>query len=379
MRLRSTLHGPRRPTGLAPARLVLLTGLAVRAIAFAAGEREFTYQNPIEGGPRWIRDPFIIRVGDGYLMTGTHKEPGKEGPAAWPGFKLWSSDDLLHWRDEGFLLKNEDIPWGGTRLWAPEIRFHPQRRAYYLTYNVRWSRTGRQGSGLAVADDVRGPYRNLTPEAPLAESNDASLFFDDDGRTYLLQSSITICEVDLDRVKVVGAKKRVLAPEPEGAWDSRIIEGPNMVKIKGTYYLFWSATGWGYTIGYATARNVWGPYVKHPKNPIYGAAGPEHENKLNEPPDCPFDEVGHGSLFMGPDGRWWLSSHGYGYEPGPFRDPRLCIDPLHFNPQTGEFSARLTWTPQTIHIEPANAPARKMSRMRSGRRSTYLPTATTSG
>ena len=45
-----------------------------------------------------------------------------------------------------------------------------------------------------------------------------------------------------------------------------------MVKINGTYYLFWSATGWGYTVGYATAKNVWGPYVKHLKNPIYGAA-----------------------------------------------------------------------------------------------------------
>lgn len=146
----------------------------------------------------------------------------------------------------------------------------------------------------------------LTPAEPLAQSNDASLFFDDDGRTYLLQSSITICEVDLDQVKVVGEKKRLFVPAEEGAWDSRIIEGPNMVKINGTYYLFWSGTGWGYTIGYATAKDVWGPYVKHAKNPIYEAAKPGYESKLNEPQDCPFDEVGHGSLFAGPDGRWWL-------------------------------------------------------------------------
>jgi hypothetical protein len=322
----------------------------VQAMVSAAAAREFTYQNPIKGGPNWIRDPFIIWAGDRYFMTGTYKEPSKDGPAAWPGFKLWSSEDMLYWKDEGLLLRNEDIQWGDVRLWAPEIRFHPQRRKYYLTYNVQWNKTGGQGSGLAVADSVRGPYTNLTPGEPLAQSNDASLFFDDDGHMYLLQSSITICEVDLDQVKVVGEKKRLLVPAEEGAWDSRIIEGPNMVKINGTYYLFWSATGWGYTVGYATAKDVWGPYVKHAKNPIYGAAKPGYENKLNEPPDCPFDEVGHGSLFAGSDGRWWLSSHGYGYEPRPFRDPRLCIDPLKFDPATGEFSAKLTWTPQTIRI-----------------------------
>jgi hypothetical protein len=338
------------------AAILLVTGFACQALVLVAAAGEFTYQNPIEGGPRWIRDPFIIRVGERYFMTGTYKEPGKDGPAAWPGFKLWSSDDLLHWKDEGFLLANDDIKWGDMRLWAPEIRFQPRQRKYYLTYNVQWRKTGRQGSGLAVADDVRGPYRNLTPGAPLVESNDASLFFNDDGRTYLLQSSITICEVDLDQAKVVRPKRRLLVPEKEGAWDSRIIEGANMVKIDGTYYLFWSATGWGYTVGYATARDVWGPYVKHPKNPIYGAAKPEYESKLNEPPNCPFDEVGHGSLFQGPDGRWWLSSHGYGYEPGPFREPRLCIDPLNLDPATGEFSAKLTWTPQTIRMPSASEP-----------------------
>ena len=350
---RSRIHPWNTVAFLTRACLICLAALTVHTLPSAAVAGEFTYQNPIAGGPRWIRDPFIIRAGDRYFMTGTYKEPAQDGPAAWPGFKLWASDDLLHWKDEGFVLRNEDIPWGDTRLWAPEIRFHPQRGKYYLTYNVRWNKTGRQGSGLAVADDVRGPYVNLTPDEPLAQSNDASLFFDDDGRTYLLQSSITICEVDLDQVKLIRPKKRLLVPAEEGAWDSRIIEGPNMVKVNGTYYLFWSATGWGYTVGYATALDVWGPYVKHPANPIYGAAKPEYENKLNEPPDCPFDEVGHGSLFKGPDGRWWLSAHGYGYEPGPFRDPRLCIDPLNFDPGTGQFSAKLTWRPQTIRMSAA--------------------------
>ena len=198
-------------------RMGLIAGFVFQALVLSAAAGEFTYQNPVENGPRWIRDPFVIRVGDGYFMTGTYKEPGEDGPPAWPGFKLWSSDDLLHWKDEGFLIRNEDIKWGDVRLWAPEIRFHRQRRKYYLTYNVQWDKTGRQSTGLAVADEVRGPYTNLTRDEPLAQSNDASLFFDDDGRTYLLQSRITICEVDLDQVKVTGPKKRLRIFKYNGA------------------------------------------------------------------------------------------------------------------------------------------------------------------
>ena len=76
-------------------RMMLITGFACQALVLVASAGEFTYQNPIEGGPRWIRDPFIIRASERYFMTGTYKEPGKNGLAAWPGFKLWSSDDLL--------------------------------------------------------------------------------------------------------------------------------------------------------------------------------------------------------------------------------------------------------------------------------------------
>jgi len=303
-----------------------------------AAAKSLTYQNPISGGPARIRDPFILRVGDKYYLTGTTSNVGIE---------LWSSDDLLAWnKHEGYLIKNADVPWFQNNLWAPEIC--ERQGKFYLTWNGRVENAARQGVGLAVADRPEGPYKNLTPDKHLALGNDASLFIDDDGKAYLLQTGITICQVDLDNARLLTDQVRVLTPGPERAWDDRINEGPCMIKKNGTYYLFWSATGWGYYVGYAAAKNIWGPYAKNPANPIYGAAKEPWERIANEPLDCPFDEVGHGSPFLGPDGRYWLSCHGYSRRPGPYQNPRLCIDPMNFDEKTGALTAMLTWTAQTV-------------------------------
>jgi beta-xylosidase len=198
---------------------------------------------------------------------------------------------------------------------------------------------------------VGGPYEVLTKDEPLIEVNDASLFMDTDGRTYLLQTGITICEVDPDSARVLHDKVKVLLKNPEdGHWNSRINEGPCMLKKNGVYYLFWSATGWGYHVGYATSTQIYGPYKMNFNNPIYGASHPQYEAVSGEAEVCPFDELGHGTVFKGPDNRWWIASHGYSIEDSPYRKARLCIDPLNFNEETGEFTATPTWTEQRVVI-----------------------------
>ena len=332
-----------------------ISPLAQAAVRFETGVETFRYQNPIAGGPERIRDPFILPLDGRWYMTGTYWED-EGGARRWPGVMLWSSDDLLDWRQEGIILENASVPWFSERLWAPEILFHPHRNRFYLTFNGLSHEAERQCVGLAVADRVTGPYTLLTADEPLTCVNDASLFLDDDGRTYLLQTGITIAEVDLDAAKLLHHKVKVLSGNAEdGHWDSAINEGPYLIKQNGVYYLFWSATGWGYHVGYATSREIYGPYTPHFRNPVYGASKPAFEAVSGEHPDNPFDELGHGSPFRGPDGRWWLSSHGYSHEEGPYRAPRLVIDPMDFHQETGEFTATPSWTPQTV-IVPTDAP-----------------------
>ncbi len=355
----------RRPV-LLPA--VLLLACAVPRLPAASPPASFTWKNPIVTGPDWIRDAFIIRVGDRYYLTGTRVILSeKENTRRWPGFFLWSSDDLLHWKEEGLLIRNEQIRWSDRNFWAPEIRWHPRRKKFYLCFNANQAKGNerlRMGMGLAVADAVTGPYTLLTPDAPITDNNDASLFFDDDGRDYVVQTGFNLAEIDLDNARLLSPKRKILAGGPPGSWDAAaaINEGPVLLKINGTYYYFWSCTGWGYFVGYATAKTVWGPYSKAAHNPIWGAAQPKWREAAGQPADLPFTEVGHGTPFIGPDGRLWISGHGHvlqGGAPYPYNAPRICFDPLHGNPDTGEFRAQLSWTTQTIHYDPASPAIRR--------------------
>jgi xylan 1,4-beta-xylosidase len=333
-----------------------------------ARQAEFRWSNPATNGPAWIRDAYILRVDDRYYMTGTKRISNTEdGPPRWPGFYLWSSDDLQNWREEGCLVSNEQVKWGDRSFWAPEIRWHPARRKFYLCFNVRQSRPEeklRMGMGLAVADKVTGPYTLLTPDAPLTDNNDTSLFFDDDGKDYVVQTGFNLAQIDLDTLKLVGEKRRVFAGGGAGEWDdvSKINEGSTLLKVNGTYYYFWSCNAWGYFVGYATATNIFGPYTKNPNNPIWGASKPEFRTAARQPADLPVNEVGHGTPFVGPDGRLWISGHGHWIGGGgkyPYDQPRLWFDPLHFDPLTGEFTASFSWTPQTIRYRAGGGAERR--------------------
>ncbi|MCD7797626.1 MAG: hypothetical protein LUG95_08605 [Clostridiales bacterium] len=64
---------------------------------------EFRYKNPISVDTvKNIRDPFIIFENGKYYLTGS-TPPYWDGKSN--GVMLWSSDDLLHFKEEGFILK----------------------------------------------------------------------------------------------------------------------------------------------------------------------------------------------------------------------------------------------------------------------------------
>ena len=336
-----------------PLKLLLMTLLAAAALtgcqssAPLEGDAVFTWHNPVRGGPDWIRDPTILKVGDTYYMTGTYmdRRVPETDPEAWPGIKLWSSSDLKRWREvPGFLVRNEQFTWADTLLWAPEIFAHGGK--FYLTFSAQDTSGAcdKQSLAVAVAGSITGPYEVLTPDQPFLCGNDTSLFADDDGRIYALQTGITATEISLEPLAVIGEQTQVIADaETPGAWDSAINEGPFMVKRDGTYYLFWSGTARGYEVGYATAEHVRGPYTKYEHNPIYGACRAEFREACAQPADNPFREVGHGNPFTGPDGALWLSSHGIG---GRYEEPRLVLDPLHFDEVTKRFSGEVSYTPR---------------------------------
>ena len=361
-------------------RRCLLLLLALLPTALSAAPAEFTWQNPLPvgvSGLDGLRDPFILREGGTWYMTGTSKpfftlNYEKMGPP--PGVPLYSSADLKTWKFEATILPRVEGAWYYDNFWAPEIHAKdtPSGRHFYVTCGCNQETKGipgdRRGVVLAVADTITGPYRVLTPDGPLIGGNDADLFTDDDGQDYLFLSGVQCVRVDLENGKTIGEPWGCFGGGASEDWDTGPgigHEGPEAIKIGDTYYCFYSSWGRGYEVGYATAKDLHGPWTKGPENPIYGAQWEvyckRYHKEYTQEPDVPYNAAGHGQPFIGPDGKWWLSVH-YGLKQPPpsaagyhgWTQPGY--DPLVF--ENGVFKrVQPTWTPQRVPL-PDDAPAR---------------------
>ncbi len=300
----------------------------------------WTYHNPNKQVP--LRDACILPDQGRYYVVGTCEPFWESDPLPNPGVKLYSSDDLNEWHYEGLLIDAAELPedvWYKDRFWAPEL--HHIRGRYYLTFNSRnQSREHRHhhACGVAVADQVTGPYKVLNHDEPLTPwpSNDLTLFEDDDGKVYAVFNNgwtdihhIYVAELDLEAMRLIEEPVKLISQEP-GTWDGGGIEGAYVVKVDDIYYMFYSSWTYGYAVGYATATDIRGPWTKSPENPLFGALrdrGGVRYGKKIEDPEFPYWEIGHNAVFRGPDGRHWISCHAYlkGAEL-----PAMLIDPVEF-------------------------------------------------
>lgn len=270
------------------------------------------YKNPIcKEVVTNIRDPFIIYDDGKYYLTGTT-------PPYWSGenngVMLWESDDLLNWREIGYIIpssvaKNDD--WFRDYWWAPEI--HKKNGKFYITVNCRNEDIGvGQNPLIAVSDKIDGEYTILNRDEPFFTAqkqakgicigdhgNDANLFTDDDGKTYIstcCYEGIHICEIDLDTCKLIGDEVLMIAQEKEG-WDTKN-EGSFVMKRNGIYYCFYSSFTRSYEVGVAYAKDIKGPWIKDENNPIIT---PENVDGLIH--------SGHNCIFRDADRRYLTSYH----------------------------------------------------------------------
>jgi len=169
-----------------------------------------------------MRDHCIIKVDGQWFCTGTSL-PVWTGPN--PGVRLLVSDDLIHWRQHSWLIDASklppDCPYNG-RFWAPEI--HYIKNKYWLTVNSG-KVTDEDPKGmkthsiwLFVSDRVTGPYKLLTGPLTPQYNNDATLFEDEDGQTYLYCSGNGLwqAKIDLPTGKLTGPIQKISRQERTG-------------------------------------------------------------------------------------------------------------------------------------------------------------------
>jgi len=327
----------------------------------------------------WLAGMLVVSGAMGQTAADPPDERSRNGPAGshgtdWPGFLGPAGDSkspetgmATEWRPEGPpLVWHRPLGTGygiGTVAGGQFYQFDRYEEQARLT--CLKAHSGEFLWKFEYPTDYKDQlgYNNGPRCSPVVDE-DRVYLYGADGKDYVAQTGFNLAPIDLDAAKLSGAKTKVFVGGTAGAWDdaAKINEGSTLLKVNSTYYYFWSCNAWGYFVGYATATNVWGPYTKNPNNPIWGAAQPRWREAAGQPARLPFTEVGHGTPFLGPDGRLWISGHGHviqGGAPPPYDSPRLCLDPLSFDIATGEFSSTLSWNPQTISFHPASPAAQR--------------------
>ena len=209
-----------------------------------------------------VPDISIVRVGDSYYMSSTTMHMS-------PGVPIMKSKDLVNWKMAGYAydtLANVDATnltngknMYGEGSWASSIRFH--NGTYYVSTFA--STTGKTHI-YSTKDIEKGPWkaRSFTPIM-----GDNSLFFDDDGKVYMISGGgkLRLVELkdDLSGIKPGGTDQTIIenANLPSGT-TGLAAEGSQLFKIRGKYYLFnitWPQ-GNGRTVVIHRADKITGPY-----------------------------------------------------------------------------------------------------------------------
>lgn len=307
------------------------------------------YQNPLP--IKHIGDPFILRTEDGQYYCYATSAPD--------GFRAWSSADLVHWTDIGYVYQRKENSWAESDFWAPEVVRH--NRKYFMHYSARWSKNKSLRIGVATADSPSGPFIDVF-NRPMFDFGyaaiDGHVLFEEDERKYFFysrdcsenivdgrhESHLYVAELNDDLVSFRGEPLLIARPEqewelrsgPEWFWN----EGPFVLKHKDKYYLMYSANFYAsrdYSVGYALAEKPMGPFIKATDNPILFSTNPE----ISGP--------GHNSVTTSPDGsELFIIYHVHTDPQTPSGDRQVCIDRMGFREDGSLYVNGPTKTPQDI-------------------------------
>ena len=180
----------------------------------------------------------IVRVGDSYYMSSTTMHMA-------PGVPIMKSKDLINWKIvsyaynvldtiDALTLRNGKNSYG-KGSWASCIRYHNE--TFYVS---TFAQTTGKTYVYSTKDIEKGPWK----ESSFSPSfHDNTLFFDDDGRVYLIYGNkkLTLVELnaDLSGVKTGGTNQVIIENSslPSGK-DSGLGEGSQLFKVNGKYFLF---------------------------------------------------------------------------------------------------------------------------------------------
>lgn len=230
-------------------------------------------------------------------------------------YHVFSTKDMVHWKDHGVILSSKDVEWGrkeGGFMWAPDCAYKNGKYYFYFPHpsGTDWNKTWKIGVATSKkpASDFKsaGYIQGVGGFAMI----DPCVFVDDDGQAYLYYGGGAKCQAGKlkdNMVEIDGEMKTM-----EGLKDFH--EATWVFKRKGVYYLTYSDNNKGANrLCYATSDNPFGPW--------------KYQGIYLDKTDC---DTSHGSVVEF-KGQWYAFYHNSSISHrGNLRS--ICVDKLYFNP-----------------------------------------------
>jgi xylan 1,4-beta-xylosidase len=265
---------------------------------------ETQFRNPIL--PGMYPDPSICRRGDDYFLINSTF-------SYFPGIPIFHSKDLVNWKQIGHVLdRPSQLKLDGLGLsggvYAPAIEYNEENQTFFVINTV----VGGIGNFIVKTKDPSEGWSDPV-KLPEVKGIDPSLFFDDDGKGYIVNSSaseipkwsghsvIWMHGFDPENDKASAERFVVVDGGPDTTKHPRWLEGPHIYKVKGMYYLMAAEGGTqsGHKEVIFRSEKVKGPYLPYKNNPILTQLGlpVDRKNKVTN--------VGHADLIKSQDGDWY--------------------------------------------------------------------------
>ncbi|CAJ2501248.1 Uu.00g041010.m01.CDS01 [Anthostomella pinea] len=244
----------------------------------------------------------------------------------------FSSPDLINWTKHPNILTTAHVTWATKAVWAPApISRNGKYFIYFGANDIQEDEAAEGvvgGIGVAVADAPEGPYIDAIGKPLIgdyhngAQPIDQDVFIDDvDGQAYIYyggHSHANVAKLNGDMISIGTFDDNTTFKEitPEN-----YVEGSQMIKRNGVYYLMWSEGDWtgpDYSVSYAMADSPLGPF--------------ERVAKILQQDSAVAKGSGHNGVFHIPDTDiWYIVYHRRPLSESDGNHRVLAYDRMYFN------------------------------------------------
>jgi len=283
---------------------------------------------------KYTGDPAAMVYQDSvYLYAGHDEAPNDFNFYKMNEWLVYSSADMIHWKEHKVPLKAADFKWASGDAWAAQV-IERNGKFYWYTTVTHASIPGK-AIGVAASDSPTGPFKDAIGKALVTndmtkqtkidwDDIDPTVYIDKDGQAYLYWGN-TVCHY---------VKLKENMTEIDG--DIQIVDLPNYTEAPwihkhGDWYYLSYAYQFPEKIAYAMSKSVTGPW--------------EYKGILNELAGN--SNTNHQAIIDFKDKSYFIYHNGASQPHGGSFRRSVCVDRLYYN-QDGTMK-RVIMTTEGIH------------------------------